>query len=150
VETKSALLNHSVSPGGKWPETPYPAVRRWIVPVVFLLLLVLEVITSDSVRASNHAIFASDTPSEVLDDDAIVTTIRRFCRAYSHTGGIVTMHARHGDKLRIDSRILAGGHRNHLGPENVSPPFLLFRGAMRDIVFFLASDRAGLASRAFI
>jgi len=150
VKTEGALLNHSVSSSGKWPEAPNTAVRRRVVAVVFLLLLLLEVIASDSIRTGNHTIFTPDTSSEVLHDDTIVTSIRRLCRAYSDTGGIVTMHARHGDELCIDSRILAGGHRNHLGPENLSPPFLFFRGAVRDIVFFLASDRAGLATRAFI
>jgi hypothetical protein len=40
---------------------------------------------------------------------------------------MITMHTGHGDEFGIHPRIFTVGHGDHLIPENISSPFLLFR-----------------------
>ena len=92
---------------------------------------------SGIVRAGGKAVFASDAPSEILDDDPVFTTVGGLCRTYCDAWSLITMHTRHRDEFGIHLRIFPVGHGNDLVPKNISSFILFIRRSMWDIVLRL-------------
>jgi len=150
VETEGALFNHPMGPGREWPGAPNAVVRRSILTMIFFGLLLIEIEASYPIGTGGHTILTADTLSEVLHNDSVFPAVGCDSWANGHAWGIFAVHTGHRDEFGFDARICAVGCCNHLVPEYLPSRVLLFRRSMRDIVFFLASDRARLAASAFI
>jgi hypothetical protein len=89
--------------------------------VIFLFFLFFAIETSCPVRTGDDAIFASDTPSEILHNNTVFTPIGRLGRTDGYAWSMITMHTRHRDEFRIHPRIFTAGHSDDLIPVNISP-----------------------------
>jgi hypothetical protein len=127
MKAEGAFLNDTMGPGREWPLSPDASVWRQIRAEIFFLFLFLAVKASRAIWTGDDAIFTSDTPSEILDDNTVFTAISCLGRTDGDAWSMIAVHTRHRDDFGIHPRIFPRGHSNDLIPVNISSQSLLIR-----------------------